>query len=177
MKVGLFLLSHVAFFCCFNFWGNKAQADGKKQQWPELPAFAILINFGTLLHKICFIMAPRITKIFLAFILLFGLVQVVSGQNTFRVLVTDSATGEKIAYATLMSVHGTGAQGDSLGIIEIKNVADGDQTFYVAYVGYKKKSFTVHFPLPTNEPYRASLSPAQITPTSYPLIFNHMGKQ
>lgn len=85
--------------------------------------------------------------------LYFGIVLVfiatpVLAQNTFKARLIDEETKEVLVGAT-GQIKGTvlGASSDEKGILEIKNVPDGNQTVEFSFVGYKKKEKSYVFPL------------------------------
>lgn len=84
----------------------------------------------------------------LCFIAIFCICNItLSAQNTFKALITDSTSGEKLV-GVVAVVKGTNnsAASDSLGNIEIRNIADGTQTIELSYIGYTKLALVLSFP-------------------------------
>lgn len=81
-------------------------------------------------------------------LLLFFITTSVSGQNTFKARLIDEETKEVLVGAT-GQIKGTnlGASSDERGILEIRNIPDGNQTLEFRFVGYKKKEKSFVFPL------------------------------
>lgn len=73
-------------------------------------------------------------------------------QNSFRAIISDSETKEPLPGATAY-VSGTaiGSSADINGLVEIKNIPDGNQVIVFSFVGYKQRSDTIKFPLTTSE--------------------------
>lgn len=79
-------------------------------------------------------------------------------QNTFKAIVLDSATHEKLEGVAVKLTGGGGAISDSAGKLEIRGVGDGKQTFEVSFVGYSKKRLSLNFPLKDREIYKIELA-------------------
>lgn len=77
---------------------------------------------------------------------LFG-IQFIFSQNTFRTMVKDSLTNQKISGATVF-VKGTkiNAISNANGEIEIASIPDGEQTLIFSFIGYKTVEKTIDFP-------------------------------
>jgi outer membrane receptor for ferrienterochelin and colicins len=73
-------------------------------------------------------------------------------QNVFKAFIKDSETNEPLTGATAY-VSGTanGSAADINGLVEIKNIPDGNQVIVFSFVGYKQRSDTIKFPLTTSE--------------------------
>ena len=87
------------------------------------------------------------SKLFL-FLSIFLLCNIkLTAQNTFKAVVTDSATGEKLM-GVVVVVKGTSSSDatDSTGYIELKAISDGPHSIDISYIGYQKQSLTVQFP-------------------------------
>ena len=83
-------------------------------------------------------------------------------QNTLRAIVTDSSTHEKLNGVVIVITKTTnGGVSDSSGMVEIKNIANGDQVIEASYVGYQKKVLSLHFPMPNSKPVQILLQPEQ----------------
>ena len=69
-------------------------------------------------------------------------------QNKFKVFICDSTTKEKI-FAAAVVVNGTsiGSTSDTNGIAILNNVPNGKQEINCSFLGYKKFSVTLIFPL------------------------------
>ncbi len=86
----------------------------------------------------------------------------VAAQNTLRVTVRDSSTGEALTGATILLQHTTnGAATDVNGNAELANIADGNLTFEVSLIGYTKKTFNVLFPRTEVQPLKVLLAQNQ----------------
>ncbi len=76
-----------------------------------------------------------------------------AAQNSFSVLVKDSATGVLIiGAAVVLQNTTTGATTDLNGVATVTGIADGTQAFTISYIGYIKKSISVTFPLTIAQP-------------------------
>lgn len=108
-------------------------------------------------------MGYRGVKILMAIICQAVLVPGIFAQNTFKVIISDSATGEMIVGAAVMfkstgaSQHATGTLTDTAGFAEIKDVPDGEQAFTFSYLGHRKETLTLHFPVATTGPYKMKM--------------------
>lgn len=68
-------------------------------------------------------------------------------QNSVKFIVKDEESKENLIGATaLLSGTSQGTITNEEGIAEIKNIADGKQTFEFSYVGYEKQRVTIDFP-------------------------------
>lgn len=85
-----------------------------------------------------------------------------TAQNTFRAVITDSITGEKLAGVVIV-VKGTtnSAETDSIGNALINGIPDGQQTIEVSYIGYQKKSVAAQFPQMSGKPFTIRMQPDQ----------------
>ena len=111
---------------------------------------------------ICVSMKHPILKIFLGTIIHICLIQGISAQNTFHAVAIDSITNEKLnGAAVLLKSSNNGAISDSAGLIEIKNIPNGEQTFEVSFVGYNPKTATLHFPLSSNTVFKINMAPQE----------------
>ncbi len=81
------------------------------------------------------------------------------GQNTFKAIIKDRESKEKLIGATAI-IQGTtnGASADQNGFIEIKNIPDGKQIIIIRYIGYQEKTYAFIFPLTQTEPLEILLS-------------------
>lgn len=77
----------------------------------------------------------------------------VFGQNIFKAIIKDSETKELLIGATAV-LQGTtnGASADINGIVEIKNVPDGEQIIVFSFVGYEQRTDTFNFPFTPTGP-------------------------
>jgi outer membrane receptor for ferrienterochelin and colicins len=86
----------------------------------------------------------------------------IHAQNTFKAIVSDSTTREKLAGVVVAVMQTTnGAISDSAGNILISNIPNGLQTFQVSYIGYEKKNIVLSFPLSSSQVYNIFLSQEQ----------------
>ncbi len=100
--------------------------------------------------------------LFCMLICLLGNVQNALGQNIFKAIVTDSITHEKLAGVAVAVMNTTnGAVSDSVGLVVITNVPNGQQTLQVSYVGYQKKNVVITFPVGGSQPLSIFLSQEQ----------------
>ena len=75
-------------------------------------------------------------------------ISTLSAQNVFRAVVKDSADKDMLSgVAVVIKDTRVGDVSNGNGEITIKNVPDGDVTFVVSLIGYRKKEFRFHFPL------------------------------
>ena len=75
---------------------------------------------------------------------------VMLGQHTFNARVLDIDTKQALADATAIVVGTTnGAISNQDGYIQLKNIADGEQTIIINYLGYEAYSIIRSFPLTT----------------------------
>ena len=100
-------------------------------------------------------------KSFLA-LLLFLMAVSVSAQNLFKARLIDEETKEVLAGAT-GRIKGTsiGSSSDEHGIIEIKNIPDGNHLMEFSFVGYKTKDQVFLFPLGSATVIEIDLVPDQ----------------
>lgn len=77
----------------------------------------------------------------------------VNAQNTFKAVIKDSASKEKLigvtAYINELKV---GASTDTSGILIIDNIPNGNYKISFSYVGYEKEEMNFTFPLASNQP-------------------------
>lgn len=80
-------------------------------------------------------------------------------QNDFKAIIKDSETHELLVGATA-TIKGTtnGATADANGLIEIKNIADGNQVLEFRYIGYQPRIETFQFPLESTTPIEILLT-------------------
>lgn len=80
------------------------------------------------------------------------LTQAAFAQNTFKAVVEDAKTGEKLAgVAVLLKGSKQGTASDAQGFIKLGNIPSGRQTLVFSYVGYDRLEQTYDFPLSTND--------------------------
>lgn len=86
-------------------------------------------------------------KIILLFITAFG-INTAFSQNAFKAAIKDSLTNEPLIGSTAV-LKGTsnGSIADINGLVEIKNIPDGQQTIVFSYIGYTSIEQTFSFPL------------------------------
>ncbi len=97
-------------------------------------------------------------KIIVLFITAINITTVFS-QNTFKAVIKDSETKEHLIGATAV-VQGTtnGASADINGLLEIKNISEGNQIIVFSFIGYQQRKDTLNFPLPQSQPIEILLS-------------------
>ena len=80
------------------------------------------------------------------------------GQNSFKAIIKSSESNETLMGATAV-VQGTtnGASADENGLLEIKNIPDGEHTIVFSYIGYEEKTITLIFPLIQHQPLEVLL--------------------
>lgn len=72
----------------------------------------------------------------------------IKAQNTFVTIVKDSATHESmIGVAAAVESINQSATSDASGLITIKNIPDGKQQIVFYFIGYRKTTLTLEFPL------------------------------
>jgi len=77
----------------------------------------------------------------------------VNAQNTFKAIVRDSQTKEKLFGATsYISKLKTGASTDTSGTLFISNIPNGKYEIVFSYLGYEKKEIEFSFPLTSKQP-------------------------
>lgn len=77
----------------------------------------------------------------------------VNAQNTFKALIKDSESKEKLIGVTAyISELKVGASTDTSGILIIDNIPNGNYKISFSYVGYEKEEMGFTFPLASNQP-------------------------
>jgi outer membrane receptor for ferrienterochelin and colicins len=86
------------------------------------------------------------------------IVGIAQAQNTFKAILKDSTTKERLIGATA-AIKGTpnGASSNTTGEVTIDNIPDGEQTLVFSYIGYEPLERTFTFPV-TNQPVIIFLS-------------------
>jgi iron complex outermembrane receptor protein len=81
------------------------------------------------------------------------------GQNTFKAVIKDSETKEFLINASAI-VKGTnnGASADINGLIEIRNIPDGNRIIIFSFVGYEQQAVAFDFPFTQSEPVEILLT-------------------
>lgn len=100
-------------------------------------------------------------RAFLALLLFLSVVSV-SAQNIFKARLIDEESREVLVGATCR-LKGTsiGSSSDERGMVEIKNVPDGNQLVEFSFVGYKTKEKAFSFPLRSATIIEINLVPDQ----------------
>ena len=98
-------------------------------------------------------------KILLLLLLVFFYFSIVLGQNEFKAVIKDSENKQPLAGANAF-LQGTtiGASADQNGLIEIKNIPDGQYIIIYSFVGYQDLTDTLNFPLSQSKPDEVLLS-------------------
>ncbi len=101
-------------------------------------------------------------RFFITSIVLSLLANFVFAQNTFKARLIDEETKEVLAGAT-GQLKGTtiGSSSDESGILEIKNIPDGNQVIEFSFVGYKSRERSFTFPLRSAAVIEIDLFPDQ----------------
>jgi outer membrane receptor for ferrienterochelin and colicins len=74
-------------------------------------------------------------------------------QNSFKAIVKDKGTKQKIVGATaFIDKLKVGIQADTSGFIILTNIPNGEFEIAFSYVGYEKKEVNIIFPLPGDQP-------------------------
>ena len=72
----------------------------------------------------------------------------VFAQNTFKAIIQDSITEEKLFGVTaIIQNTNTGGSSDTNGNLIISNIPNGNHNFMISYLGYQSKLISVAFPL------------------------------
>ncbi len=80
------------------------------------------------------------------------------GQNTFKAKIIDEATQESLVGATgKVSETTLGASSSEAGYLEIQNVPDGKQVIIIQFLGYRRKTVSLTFPLNNDEVIKLEL--------------------
>jgi outer membrane receptor for ferrienterochelin and colicins len=85
-----------------------------------------------------------------------------TAQNTFRAIVKDKDNNQPLPGAAALVINTTlGASADANGLLQIQNIPDGNHTIEVSFVGYKKQSIVLTFPLASAAPVEIHLEEAE----------------
>ncbi len=86
----------------------------------------------------------------------------VFAQNTFKARLIDEETKEVLTGAT-GRLKGTtiGSSSNESGILEIKNISDGDQVIEFSFIGYKSRERSFTFPLRSEAVFEIDMVPDQ----------------
>lgn len=85
---------------------------------------------------------------FICIFLLLSSMNLVSAQNTFRATIKDRSTNEIIIGATAFFPQlEKGSVSDENGNVLISDIPNGKHTLEISFVGYKKRSLNLSFPL------------------------------
>ncbi len=84
--------------------------------------------------------------------------QAALAQHSFIVRITDDNTHQPIvgATVTIPALH-LGGISNSLGIVTIAQIPDGNQVIGISYLGYETKKFSLQFPRPGKDTLNVSL--------------------
>ncbi len=85
-----------------------------------------------------------------------------SSQHILKAIVQDSISGEKLFGVNVILANTTnGGSSNVDGVLEIKDIPDGEQIFSVTSIGYRSKTLQLSFPLASPEPVLIKLSREQ----------------
>src|ERR1035438_3327912 len=85
-----------------------------------------------------------ITFFVIAFFNFFGL----DAQNNFKAIVIDEANSEAlVGLNAIIENTNTGGTTDANGVVEIKNIPDGEHCIVFTFVGYERTKICLTFPL------------------------------
>ena len=89
---------------------------------------------------------------------------IISQTSTLKIKIEDAKTHEALIGATVRwtTKLKVGASADLNGIVELKNIPDGKQTFEATFVGYGEKEFEVNLPLmDAQQPFLVKMNSSQ----------------
>lgn len=82
------------------------------------------------------------------------------GQHTFQAIIKDKETLQPLVVATaVLEEFGQGAVTNAEGMVELKDIPDGQQTIVFAYLGYEERQEVFEFPLTSAGPIEIFLVP------------------
>ena len=97
-------------------------------------------------------------------ILLISSTLIFSQTSSLKIKLQDLKTHEALIGATVRYKTNTkiGAAADLNGVVELKNIPSGKQTFTASFVGYENKDFEIQLPLTdAQQPFLVEISPSQ----------------
>jgi iron complex outermembrane receptor protein len=92
-------------------------------------------------------------KNFMMLFIALSYTSIIWSQNTFKAIIKDNETKEPLIGATVM-IQGTtnGGSADPNGLVQVKNIPNGNHVIVIRLVGYEEKADTFKFPFLQTEP-------------------------